>query len=353
MNALNATKTKTASRFTWPAWGWSLIGVLGVWLCIIAVGGGNPGGPVLQALSLAPYLVLVSIGQMLVISLGPGNIDVSVGAIVSMASYVSVAVGALAGPLAGLAAAVLAGVAAALLSVIAIMLLRVPPIIATLATSLVVASATLLLADANRAGADAALRGFVNARVFGIPVTAILVAVLTVLIALALKRTMYGLSVAAIGQSTLAARKAGLRVTSTIVTTYLLSGAFAGLAGGLLAAYISPSTVLGDSYLLDSIAVVVLGGTLIAGGRPVVAGLWTGAVFFVLLSSLLNLVGWNLGAQNVLKGLLVVVVIVISSRVTKTGRSTLSRFLSSLRREPAATPTPADTPALTKENTHA
>lgn len=317
-------------RFTWPAWGWSLIGVAVVWACIIAVRPGAPFDPLAQALSLAPFLVLVALGQMLVITLGPGNIDVSVGTVISMASYVSVAVGQTAGPLVGVLAAVAAGVVAGLISVIAILLLRVPPIIATLATSLIVTSATLLLADANRAGADPALRGFVNAKILGIPVIALLVVLVTVAIWFMLTRTRFGLSIVAVGQSAPAAERAGIRVRGVTASAYLVSAGFAGLAGALLAAFISPSTVLGTSYMLDSIAVVVIGGTLISGGRAVPAGAWTGAMFFVLLSGLLNLVGWSVGAQNILKGVLVVAVVVISTAATGTGRSSIARLRASL-----------------------
>ena len=317
-------------RVGWPAWGWSLVGVAAVWACIVAVRPGAPFDPLAQALSLAPFLVLVALGQMLVITLGPGNIDVSVGTIISMSSYVSVAVGAAAGPIAGLAAAVCAGLAAGAVSVVAILFLRVPPIIATLATSLIVTSATLLLADASRAGADAGLRAFVNAKVIGIPTIAVVIAGVTAIIAFTLTRSRFGLAVVAIGQSERAAERAGIRVRSVTASAYLMSAAFAGLAGGLLAAFISPSTVLGTSYMLDSIAVVVIGGTLISGGRPVPAGAWTGAMFFVLLSGLLNLVGWSVGAQNILKGVLVVAVVVISTAATGTGRSTLARLRASL-----------------------
>lgn len=349
MTTSTSTPTPTLStpvvesrfRFRWPAWGWSLIGVLAVWLCIVAVRPAQPFDPLAQALSLAPFLVLVALGQMLVITLGPGNIDVSVGTVVSMSSYVSVGVGAAAGPALGVAAAVGAGLLAGLVSVIAILLLRVPPIIATLATSLIVQSTTLLLADANRASAAAGLRQLVNAKLFGIPVMALLVAVVTVIVALVLARTRFGLSVLAVGQSPRAAERAGIRVWGVTAITYLVSGGLAGLAGGLLAAFISPSTVLGSSYMLDSVAVVVIGGTLISGGRAVPVGAWTGAMFFVLLSGLLNLVGWSVGAQNILKGVLVVAVVVVSSAAAGTGRSTLARLRDSLK-----------TTTSQKENTH-
>ncbi len=317
-------------RLGWPAWGWSLIGVLAVWALIVIVRPGAPLDPLAQALTLAPFLVLVALGQMLVITLGPGNIDVSVGMIISMASYVSVAIGASVGPIAGILAAVGVGIAAAVCSVIAILLLRVPPIIATLATSLIVSSATLLLADASRHSADAGLREFVNAKILGIPVIALLVLAVTVVIALMLRHTRFGLSVLAVGQSARAAERAGIKVWTITALAYLACGAFAGLAGGLLAAFISPSTVLGTSYMLDSIAVVVIGGTLISGGRAVATGAWTGALFFVLLSGLLNLVGWSIGAQNILKGVLVVAVVIVSAAATGTGRSSRARLRESL-----------------------
>ncbi|SEB63278.1 monosaccharide ABC transporter membrane protein, CUT2 family [Paramicrobacterium humi] len=328
MTTATSAPSVATRRFpiTWPAWGWATIGVVAVWLCIMSVSSGSAWSPLSQALSLAPYLVLVSLGQMLVITLGPGNIDVSVGTVISMAAYVSVSVGSSAGALAGVIAAILAGAAAAVLSVLAILVLRVPPIIATLATSLVVTSLVLILADANRGGADASLRAFVTSRVLGIPSIAWLALVVTLIVAFVLKRTTFGRSVAAIGQSAKAAAKAGLRVRTVTAVTYLLSGTFAGLTGGVLSAYISPSTVLGTSYMLDSIAVVVIGGTLIAGGRPVVTGVWAGALFFVMLSSLLNLVGWSVGEQNILKGLLVVLVVVVSSGATGTGKTTLRRL---------------------------
>lgn len=350
MTAIDNSDPHARRGFSWPAWGWSLIGVLAVWTLIVAVRPGAPLDPLTQALSIAPFLVLVALGQMVVITLGPGNIDVSVGTIVSMSSYVSVAVGATAGPLVGLVAAAGAGIVAGLVSVAAILLLRVPPIIATLATSLVVTSATLLLADVARSAADPALRGFVNAKVVGFPLIAILVMVVTIVIWFVLRHTRLGLSIVAVGQSERAAERAGMKVAAVTATAYLLSAGFAGLVGGLLAAYISPSTVLGTSYMLDSIAVVVIGGTLISGGRPVPVGAWTGALFFVLLSGLLNLVGWSVGAQNVLKGVLVVLVVVVASAATSTGRSSLRRLRDALA---PGSRTAVPTTTTEKESIHA
>lgn len=317
--------------FVWPAWGWSLLGVVVLLGCLMLVRpGSSPLSPLLQVLSLAPYLVLVALGQMIVITLGAGNIDVSVGAVISMASYVSIGVGQTTSPGVGLLAGVGVGIAAGIISATAILLLRVPPIIATLATSLIVASTTLVLNDVNTASADASLQTFVGSKLLGVPTMALIVAALTVVVWFVVTRTRFGLAVIALGQSTRAAERAGLPVKTVTATAYLLCGGLAGATGGLLAAFISPSTSLGQSYMLDSIAVVVVGGTLISGGRPTTLGIWTGALFFVLLSSLLNVIGWSVGAQNVLKGALLVAVVLVAAKATGTGRSLISRWRTSL-----------------------
>ena len=64
-----------------------------------------------------------------------------------------------------------------------------------------------------------------------------------------------------------------------IVTSYVIAALFAAITGVLLGAFSSPSLDLGSPYLLNSIAVVVLGGSLIAGGRSNVAGIWAAACF--------------------------------------------------------------------------
>ncbi|CAM5248939.1 ABC transporter permease [Streptomyces hirsutus] len=66
-------------------WIWGFVAALLVWAVIMAVSGQGGGQTVSLALSLAPYLVLVGLGQMLVVTAGPGNIDVSVGPVISLA----------------------------------------------------------------------------------------------------------------------------------------------------------------------------------------------------------------------------------------------------------------------------
>ncbi|MFF0232446.1 ABC transporter permease [Micromonospora sp. NPDC005254] len=328
-------------------WIWGFVAAALVWATILALSSQGGGQTVSLALSLAPYLVVVGLGQMLVITAGPGNIDVSVAPIISLAGFVAVAATASTGSVAvGILAGVGTGLAVAAISVLAILGLSIPPIIATLAAGLIASSLTLSLADGFTAMPDDGLRRLLNLRPAGVPVLAVAVAVLTALIVALLSRTTYGRSLLAVGQSRPAAERAGIPVARIIGATYLASGALAGLAGALLAAYIAPSPDLGTRYLLDSVAVVVIGGTLISGGRAVPVGIWGSALFFILLDGLVNLVGWSTAAQNLLKGGLVLFVLFLAGGGTRRDATT-SR--PRRRARPATVATAATT---TGDNTH-
>ncbi|SEN56754.1 ABC transporter permease [Nonomuraea pusilla] len=325
-------------------WIWGFAAAALVWVAILAISGQGGGQTVSLALSLAPYLVVVGLGQMLVITAGPGNIDVSVASVISLAGFVSVAAAASTGSVVlGVGAGVAAGIAVAAVSTVAILGLSVPPIIATLASGLVASSATLSLAGGFTAVPDPGLRELLNLRPAGVPLFAVAVAAVTAAVVAVLRRTVYGRSLIAVGQNRRAAERAGIPVRRVIAATYLASGALAGLTGSLLATYIAPTADLGTRYLLDSVAVVVIGGTLISGGRAVPTGVWGAALFFILLDGLVNLVGWSTAAQNLLKGGLVLLVLFLAGGGARTPGTSLPSLRR--RRRPAAadTTTPGET----------
>jgi ribose transport system permease protein len=151
---------------------------------------------------------------------------------------------------------------------------------------------------------------FTNMQILGVPVLAILTALFAVGASVALHRTVYGRSALAIGQNIRAARLAGLRVGLTRFATYALSGALGGLDGALLVGYFRGANIdIGNEYLLASIAVVVIGGTSVAGGKANVPGVWGAALFLVLLLTMLNTFGVSAGVRLVLTGLIIVIVI--------------------------------------------
>jgi ribose transport system permease protein len=144
----------------------------------------------------------------------------------------------------------------------------------------------------------------------GLPVAAALAVLVSAGFAVLLHKTVFGREVTAIGQNLRAARLAGIEVARVRFLTYVLCGALGGLNGALLAGYFRGASVdLGNEYLLASIAVVVIGGTSVAGGQATVAGLWGAALFLVFLQIMLNAINAGAGLRLVVTGLVIVAVI--------------------------------------------
>lgn len=309
----------TARRLGWLArkpWLWSFLGAFAVWiLAVLTAHGEGAGGMVSAALAFSVFTVLVGIGQMFVITLGPGNIDLSLPANIGLSGAVAMQVMAEAdGRIAlGLACAVLVGAAVGAFNYLLIRLLRIPPIIATLAASFILVSAGISYGRGLQITPPPAFAHFTVVRLGGVPVLAIAALAVTALSAVLLHRTIYGRSVLATGQNMRAARLAGIKVERVRFLTYLLCAALGGLTGALLAGFTGGSSLdMGAEYLLSSIAVVVIGGTSVAGGAANLPGIWGASLFLFMVVTLLNTAGFGAGIRDVMTGLIIIVVITIA-----------------------------------------
>jgi ribose transport system permease protein len=304
------------SRILAKPWIWSFLGALIVWLITISFTGGyGAGGMLTAALSLAVFMVAVGVGQMFVITLGPGNVDLSLPANIGLASAVAMKVmdGQDSMILIGLLAALACGFAVGTANYLLIQALRIPPIIATLSASFIIQSIDISYGRGLQIKPPQGFAEFTNIQFLGIPLLAILTLVFTIGAWIALHRTIYGRSVLAIGQNMRAARLAGLKTEPVRLLTYALCGLLGGLNGALLAGYFRGANVdIGNEYLLTSIAVVVIGGTSVAGGKANVPGIWGAALFIVLLLTMLNTFGASAGIRLVLTGLIIVLVITVA-----------------------------------------
>jgi ribose transport system permease protein len=258
------------------------------------------------------FTVVVGVGQMFVITLGPGNVDLSLPANIGLASAVAMTV--MAGDdgrvALGLLAALGCGFAVGVANYLLIRALQIPPIIATLSASFVIQSIDISYGRGLQIKPPPGFADFTNIQLLGIPILAILAVVFTVAAGIVLQRTIYGRSVLAIGQNMRAARLAGIKVGWVRFATYALSGTLGGLDGALLAGYFRGANLdIGNEYLLASIAVVVIGGTSVAGGKANVPGIWGAALFLVLLLTMLNTFGASAGVRLVLTGFIIVAVI--------------------------------------------
>ncbi len=130
-----------------------------------------------------------------------------------------------------------------------------------------------------------------------------------------MKKTTFGRRIFAIGGNEEAAALSGINVTRIKVMIYGLSGILAALAGIVLTSRLdSAQPTAGTSYELDAIAAVVLGGTSLSGGRGWIVGTFIGVLIIGVLNNGLNLLGVSSFFQQVVKGLVILLAVLIDRR---------------------------------------
>lgn len=297
-------------------WIWAFLAAFAVWFATVVFTRGQGAGEVLTAaLAFATFSVIVGLGQMYVITLGPGNVDLSIPATMTLAGAVSMKIMDTQDPwvLPGLMLALACGAAVGIFNYGLIRVLRIPPIIATLSSSFLVQSAAIAYGRGLKIKPPPLLAEFSTARLAGIPVLALCTMLLAAVLSVVLHRTVFGRSVIAIGQNPRAARLAGVPVERVRFATYVMCATLAGLCGYVLSGFSGGASLnMGAEYLLASIAVVVIGGTSVAGGFANVPGIWGAALFMFLLVTMLNTFGLGAGIRLVMTGLIIVAVITLA-----------------------------------------
>ncbi|WP_117194800.1 ABC transporter permease [Rhizobium terrae] len=309
---MNAARRHLFSR----PWIWSFAATIIVWIVTVLFTGGASSLDLSQAaLTFAAFSVIVGIGQMFVITLGPGNIDLSVPATMTLSGTLALKLmdvqdGMI---IVGLLLSILLGFAVGIGNYVLIKLLRIPPIIATLSMSFIIQSTAIWANRGLRIKPPDMLADFTTSNLFGIPNIAIVALILSALAWVLLEKTIYGRWISAIGQSTFAARMTGIPVDGTRLVTYILCAVLASICGYLLASFSGGAALnMGSEYLLMSIAVVVIGGTAVAGGNSNIPGIWGASLFMFLVVSMLNTYGFGAGFRLILTGLIIIAVIFVA-----------------------------------------
>jgi ribose transport system permease protein len=173
---------------------------------------------------------------------------------------------------------------------VGIVVLGLSPIVMTLAMNGILQGAALLYSGGTPAGfSSPLLRWFMTARVGGLvtPVVFFVVAFAAVAVVV-LTRTPFGRRLYGIGNGLRVAQLSGIAVGRTLIGVYMLSAFCAGLVGVMLTGFSGQASLgMGDDYLLPSIAVVVVGGALITGGRGHYLGMLGGVLLLTALQTLL------------------------------------------------------------------
>ena len=268
---------------------------------------------------LAAFLGIIAAGQTLVIISGGEGIDLSVGTIVTLAAILTfrIADGRNEMVPVALGVALASGAAVGFINGLGITLLGIPPLVMTLGMSGVVTGTIRVVTRGQLIGGTPPIMGtgIASPLILGIPGVVFLWLLLGVLMWLLLERTTYGKHLFAVGVNRTTARLSGVRVQRVVVATYALSGLLAALGGFMLLGFTQTVFLnLGDPYLFPSIAAVVVGGTVLAGGKGSYFGTMAGALVLTLINSLLRALQLQEAYQLIILGLILVMLISIYGR---------------------------------------
>ncbi|GAA1211904.1 ribose transport system permease protein [Prauserella alba] len=271
-------------------------------------------------LRLASVIGVVSVGMTFVIT--GGGIDLSVGAIVALSSVwaSTLATQTLAEDthwIVMVTTALLVGGGCGLVNGILIAYGRMAAFIVTLA--MMAGARGLAEIIAQKRTQVVTVSDFVDViggRVFGIPVLVIIFAVVAVAGWILLNRTTFGRRTLAVGGNPEAARLAGINVKRHTTLLYVLVGVACGLAAVMLLARTTAGTSTHGMLMeLDAIAAVVIGGTLLSGGRGTIVGTVFGVLIFTTLTNVFTLNNLDTSTQAVAKGVIIVVAVLLQQRV--------------------------------------
>ena len=278
-------------------------------------------------LRLAAVIGVLSVGMTFVIT--GGGIDLSVGSVVGLSSVwaSTLATQTMAEDTSWLVmvfAALAVGAVCGLVNGVLIAYGRVVAFIATLAMMVSARGLAEIIAQRRTqiVRVDAFLDVF-RAEVLGISVIVWMFAAVAAAGWFLLNRTTFGRRTVAVGGNPEAARLAGIAVQRHTVQLYVLAGVTAGLAGlMMLARTTSGSSTHGLLYELDAIAAVVVGGTLLAGGRGTIVGTVFGVLIFATLTNVFVQNDLSTSAQLLAKGAIIVVAVLLQQQFAARARRT-------------------------------
>ena len=278
---------------------------------------------VFNVLRSASFLAILAAGQMLVLIVG--GFDLSVGAVIALASTVmakvmaalmqtmpdQVGVVILLGVLAGLAC----GAGIGLINGLCVAFLRISPFMVTLGTLSIASGIALLLTNGIPVYGmpDEFVKGFGRALWFGLPTTVYVALALIVLVWVIQNHTVLGRYIYAIGGNLQAALVSGVATKSYLVTAYTLCGILAATTGVLLTARLGSgqATLGGNIMMLQSIAAAVIAGVSLRGGIGRVEMVALGALFLSIITNAMNLLRIDSKVQTIVLGVIVILAVAL------------------------------------------
>jgi ribose transport system permease protein len=269
-------------------------------------------------------LVLLAVAQTYVVF--AGDLDLSVGAIMSLVNVVVIVLmerfgGGGAMVLAACLLGVITGIACGLFNGFVVAALRLQAIVATFATGILFTGLALYVLPVAGTPAPTVFWRTYGGFILGVPFVLYVVASVAIVVGL-LARTALTTRILAVGDDAVAAFQSGLPVTRIRIQGYMLCGFFAALAAlCITGATASGDPRVGAAMTLNSVAAVVLGGTALSGGVGTVAGSIIGALIIAFIESLVFFVGIPSDWQNLSKGVAILLALMIGILVSRKARA--------------------------------
>ena len=271
-------------------------------------------GNLLNVLTNAAVIAIVGLGMTLAIA--SGNFDLSVGATAAFSACIAFTLVPTVGVPVSIVIGLIVGAIIGLFNGIIITELRVPAFIATLGVLSVVRGMTLLYTN----GRDLYLQGYPGYKILsgghilGIPMPVIIALALAALLGLVISHTRFGRYVLAVGSNVTTARRSGVPVNKVLWGIFAIVGATAALSGQIYSAQVvTASARIAVGLELSAIAVVVVGGTPLTGGRASLIGTLLGSLLIAMINNGLNLLNVSVLYQQVTIGLLLLITLAIGA----------------------------------------
>ena len=194
---------------------------------------------------------------------------------------------------------------------------KIPPILATLGTMKLYEGLSLVITRGSPITSFPKPFLFIGSgSVLHVPFPLIVFVLCAIAVSVFLRKTPLGFSIYAVGENPTAARFSGLRNDRILMKTYLVTGLLVGVAAVLMISRVDSVKVgYGNSYLLQAVLVVILGGVSTRGGSGTVLGVIFGILILRMISSGFNIIGFSNHFRNVIWGSMLVLVTIVNNAV--------------------------------------
>ncbi|MDO5136528.1 MAG: ABC transporter permease [Eubacteriales bacterium] len=275
----------------------------------------------ISPLNIRNVLRLASINGLLAVGMTfvclTGGIDLSVGAVMGCAGMYSAyfAQNSMNLPwVAAVAVGILMGLIIGIFNGVCVAYLKVPAFVGTLGSMSIAKGLTYILTEAKPIpNLNDAFKFIGSGMIAGfLPIPIVIFTVILIVCFMLLYKTRYGRYVIAVGGNARAARVSGINVKKITASVYILSGVLSALAGIITTARVTSGvTSTGDGYETDAIAMVVIGGTSLAGGKGRLWGTIVGILLMQCLTNGLDMAGVTAYYQMIIKGFVVIAAVML------------------------------------------